>query len=79
MILDLGFSGQARKNMNIKSIQNLEEEPTSRLALIFTANVCRKIALDYSKMVEEGKRLKEQRTLQIPKKEVTEVKLENML
>jgi hypothetical protein len=82
MILDLGFSGQARKNMTIKSIQNLDEEPSSRLTLIFTPNVCRKIALDYSKMVEEGKKLKEQKTLQTlqtPKKEETEVKLKDLL
>ena len=79
MLLDLGFTGNARKNMLIKLLSEPEAEPISRLTLIFTPRVCRRIALDYKKMIELGKSLKEQKTLEnIPEKE-KEVGLEEVL
>ena len=63
MLLDLGFTQNARKHMLIPLLDS-NEPPSSRLTLIFTSRVCRKIGLNYTKMVDEGKELKTQKSLE---------------
>ena len=67
ILMDLGFTGEARKKMKIKLLEELDEvsEPKTRLACIFTERVCRRLGLDYRRMVEEGKALIEQETLEV--------------
>jgi hypothetical protein len=72
MIQDLGFSGDCRKKMKCVLVEEQDEEPKSRLALIFGSRVCTRIGMDYDKMVKEGKALVEQKKLSDEQNEIEE-------
>jgi hypothetical protein len=74
MIQDLGFSGDCRKKMKCVLVEEQDEEPKSRLALVFGPRVCTRIGMDYDTMVKEGKALIEQKKLSDEQKnEIDEV------
>ncbi len=63
MVSDFGFSGDARKKMKVPLIDNLNDTGP-RLALIFTPRPCRRLGINYTEMVEYGKKIIEQKTLE---------------
>jgi hypothetical protein len=72
MIQDLGFSGDCRKKMKCVLVEEQDEEPKSRLALVFGSRVCVRIGMDYDKIVKEGKALVEQKKLSDEQNEIEE-------
>ncbi len=61
LLLDLGFSGDARKHAKIPLLSQPDEEPSTRLALIFTPKVCKRLGINYSEMVSVQTRKSEEK------------------